>query len=124
MARYLVRRGGAADTWMVWDRDNRRPAEVDGKRLAHLTAEQAEAAFSNLTGRPPRERRQSDIPVNNEWQVTYGSGATLPCAHEVDAKLLARELVKRGHRVSAKTVDGVLPARLLEPHQIYAWLRE
>jgi hypothetical protein len=124
MARYIVRRGGAADTWMVWDRDNRAPAKVDGRVLAHLTAEQAELAFSELTGQPPRSRKRLDIPVKNEWQVTYGGGVSLPCAHEVDAKLLARELVKKGHQVSASSVEGVLPARVIQPQQIYAWLRE
>jgi hypothetical protein len=124
MARYLVRRGGSADTWMVWDRHQRRPAEVNGKTLIHLTAAQAEVALSDLTGQPPKVRRQSDIPINNEWQVSYAGGATVPCAHEVDAKLLARELVKRGHIVSAQTVEGVLPARLIRPDEIYAWLRE
>jgi hypothetical protein len=124
MARYLVRRGGATDTWMVWDRENRRAADIDGKTLIHMTAAQAEVALSDLTGQPPRVRKASDISINNEWQVTYAGGATLPCAHEVDAKLLARELIKRGHIVSAKTVEGVLPAKLIRPDEIYAWLRE
>lgn len=83
---------------MVWDRVNRRPAEINGKALIHLSAAQAEVALSDLTGQPPRIRKQSEIPINNEWQVTYAGGATLPCAHKVDAKLLARELVKRGAR--------------------------
>ena len=121
MARYLVRRGGTADSWMVWDREKRAPAEVNSRRLAYLTHDQAEQAFCDLTGLPPRSTENS---VNTGWEVTYSSGVTLPCAHELDAKLLARELVKRGHKVSAKTVEGVLSARSIEPDQMYAWLRE
>jgi hypothetical protein len=105
MARYIVRRSGAAHTWMVWDRDNRAPVKVDGKLLAHFTAEQAELAFSALTGQPPRSRLRSEIPINSEWQVTFAAAST--ALTEVDAKLLARELVKRGHQVFAKTVEGV-----------------
>lgn len=123
MARYLVRRCGAGDTWMVWDRVDRSPAILDGKALVHLTAEQAELAAAELTGQPLMSRKLTDIPVNNELLVICSGGVTRPCAHEVDAKLLARELLKRGHRVSAKTIDGVLPARIVEPDQIYAWLR-
>ena len=123
MARYLVRRGVTADSWMVWDREKRGPADVDGRPLIHLTADQAELAFADLTGSSPRSRPHT-TSVNMAWKVTYGAGATLPCLHEVDAKLLARELVKRGHKVSARTAEGVLPARLIEAHQIYAWLTE
>jgi hypothetical protein len=121
MARYLVRRGGSADTWMVWDREKRGPAEANGKQLSYLTIDQAELAYADLTGSPPRSRTTS---ISTAWEITYGGGAKLPCVHEVDAKLLARELVKRGHKVFAKTVEGVLPARSIEPHQIYAWLTE
>jgi hypothetical protein len=84
---------------MVWDREKRAPAEVIGRRLAYLTHDQAEQAFSDLTGSPPRSTANS---VNTGWEVTYGSGVTLPCAHEVDAKLLAHELVKRGQEFLRK----------------------
>jgi hypothetical protein len=124
MTRYLVRRGGAADTWMVWDRERRCPAELEGRPLVHLTINQAESAFTDLTGLIATPRRQTYTSINNAWELTYGGGAKVPCLHEVDAKLLARELVKRGHSVSAKTVEDVVPARLIEPHQVYAWLRE
>jgi hypothetical protein len=113
-----------ADYWMVWDRETRSPAKIDGRQLVRLSTDEAEVALSKLTGEPPRARKPTDIPANNEWQVTYGPGKTQPCIHEVDAKLLARELVKRGHSVSARTVEGVLPERLIWPDQIRAWLAE
>ena len=37
------------------------------------------------------------------WQVTYGN-VSLPCRTEIDARLLARELVKKGHLVAASTL--------------------
>ena len=54
------------------------------------------------------------------WQVTFGSVA-LPCRDETDARLLARELVKKGHRVAANTLTNVSPPRRIESHQIEAW---
>lgn len=121
VTRYLIRRDRTADLWMIWDRQTRGAAEADGRQLVRLTLAQAEMALVRLTG----EVRKSKEPLSYmSWQVTYGAGTTIPCAHEVDAKLLARELVKRGHRVSARTVEGVLPSRSIEPWQIYAWLTE
>jgi hypothetical protein len=121
MARYLVRRDSGVDLWMVWDREKRGPAELEGQRLTHLTFGQAEFALAVLA----REIRKSrEPPSHMTWQVTYGAGTIMACAHELDAKLLARELVKRGHKVSAKTREGVLPSRCIEPHQVYAWLSE
>jgi hypothetical protein len=121
MVRYLIRRGSTGDYWMVWDREKRGPAMVGDRALVRLTQEQAELALVGLTG----QVRASKDPLNYKtWEVIYGAGTTVPCTHEVDAKLLARELIKRGHKVSAKTIEGVLPARSIEPHQVYAWLAE
>jgi hypothetical protein len=46
------------------------------------------------------------------------------CKSENDAKLLARELMKKGHQVQAKTVEGQNPVRIIADHQIFAWLAE
>ena len=35
-----------------------------------------------------------------------------------------RELVKKGHNVSAGTLDGHNPQRSIESHRIHAWLQE
>lgn len=61
--------------------------------------------------------------MGKTWQVTYGSVA-LPCRDETDARLLARELVKKGHRVAANTLANISPPRRIESHQIEAWLHE
>jgi hypothetical protein len=121
MARYIVRRGSTGQFWMVWDREKRGPAMVGDRALVRLTQGEAELALVGLTG----QVRQSPDPADYKtWLVTYGAGASVSCLHEVDAKLLARELIKRGHKVSAKTMEGVLPSRSIEPHQVYAWLAE
>jgi hypothetical protein len=54
--------------------------------------------------------------------VIYGGGLTVDCRDELDAKRLARNLVLKGHRVSART--GQWPPRAIEKEQISAWLSE
>ena len=49
---------------------------------------------------------------------------TCPCRTENDARLLAHELVKKGHRVAASTLASVSPPRRIENHQIDTWLHE
>jgi hypothetical protein len=61
--------------------------------------------------------------LGKTWQVSYGN-ASVPCKTENDAKLLARELVKKGHQVSAETLEGQSPVRIIAHHQIFAWLAE
>jgi hypothetical protein len=61
--------------------------------------------------------------LSKTWQVSYGS-AVLGCKNEHDAKLLARELVKKGHRVQAQTREGQDPSRVIESHNIHSWLVE
>jgi len=56
-------------------------------------------------------------------QVSYGN-ASITCNNENDAKLLARELVKKGHQVRAETLEGQSPMRIIASHQIFAWLAE
>jgi hypothetical protein len=55
------------------------------------------------------------------WQVSY-SGITVDCRDEQDAKSLARELVRKGFRVSAETIEGAVAARRIEPDQMEDWL--
>jgi hypothetical protein len=61
--------------------------------------------------------------LGKTWQVSYGN-VWIPCKTETDAKLLARELVKKGHQVQAETVEGQSPIRVIGPNQISAWLVE
>jgi hypothetical protein len=121
MARFLVRRDSIPDYWMIWDREKRGPAEVFGRALVRLTLAEAELAMVGLTG---EIKKSAEPSIYLTLEVTYRAGAKVPCAREVDARLLARELVKRGHKVSAKTLEGILPSRFIEPHQVHAWLNE
>jgi hypothetical protein len=114
--RYLIRKGRTRSTWMVWDRVQRRAAEVDGREFVGLSREEAEAAFG-LIGR----NSGGELPMSSGWQVTY-SGIVVDCRDEEDAKHLARRLVRKGFRVSARTIEGALPAHRVEPDQMTDWL--
>jgi hypothetical protein len=119
MTRYVVRRDSIAEFWMIWDRERRGPAQIGRRPLVRLTRAKAELTLVSLTG----EIKESKEPSSGmTWQVTYGAGRITPCAHEADAKLLAWELVKNGHKVSARTLQGILPSRIIEPHLFDAWL--
>jgi hypothetical protein len=61
------------------------------------------------------------VPMPSAWQVIY-SGVIVDCRDEQDAKSLARELVRKGFRVSARTVEGAIVARRVEPDQMEDWL--
>jgi hypothetical protein len=115
--RYLIRKGRTRSTWMVWDREKRCPAEVDGRELVGLSRLEAEAAFGRLIGRDSGK----DLPMSSGWQVTY-SGVVVDCRDEEDAKRLARRLVGKGFRVSAGTIEGALAAHRVEPDQMTDWL--
>jgi hypothetical protein len=52
------------------------------------------------------------------WFVDYDS-RSVPCNSESDAKLLARELIKKGP-VPAGTLNGRDPSRLIEARQVLA----
>jgi len=66
-----------------------------------------------------RERAMLD----KTWQVSYAS-VSIACKTENDAKLLARQLMKKGYRVRAETLEGQNPMRVIEPHHVAAWLLE
>ena len=71
---------------------------------------------------PKHPRRPGKSRVT--WVVEYGGGLSVECLNEVDAKKVARGLHKRHYRVAARTVEGVAPARRVEPVQIKDWLAE
>jgi hypothetical protein len=119
MARYLVRQGSTQSTWIVWDRVKRGPAILDDRELVRLSRSAAEAAIQGLIGQEPVGK----FPVSSGWRLRY-SGRVVDCRDEPDAKSLARELIKRGFRVSAGTIEGVSPARRVEPTQMKEWLAE
>ncbi|GAC1688224.1 MAG: hypothetical protein PVS2B2_27020 [Candidatus Acidiferrum sp.] len=41
-SRFLVRKGARENTWMVWDRQERRPAQIIGATSIGLSKEQAQ----------------------------------------------------------------------------------
>jgi hypothetical protein len=103
---------------MVWDRSKRSPAVVDGRELARLSLEDAYVAIALLNG-PSFHRKK--VPMPSAWQVNY-SGIIVDCRDEHDAKSLARELVRKGFRVSAGTIEGAMATRRVEPDQMEDWL--
>jgi hypothetical protein len=103
---------------MVWDRVKRRPAVVDGRELARLPLEDAYAADALLNG---QSFDDTDVPMPSAWQLKY-SGMIVDCRDEQDAKSLARELVRKGFRVSAGTIEGAITARRVEPDEMEDWL--
>jgi hypothetical protein len=59
--------------------------------------------------------------MESAWQLNY-SGIIVDCRDEQDAKNLARELVRKGFRVSARTIEGAVAARRVEPDEMGDWL--
>ena len=55
------------------------------------------------------------------WEVAFGNSKR-PCRNETDAKLLARQLVKKGQPVTVHSLEE--PPRVIEFHQVAAWLHE
>jgi hypothetical protein len=120
MPRYLVRQGNIGRGWLVWDRLKRRPAVVDGRELARLPLEDAHTAIALLNGASFDSKR---VPLPSPWQLNY-SGIVVNCRDELDAKSLARELVRKGFRVSARTIEGAITARRVEPDEMEDWLSD
>jgi signal transduction histidine kinase len=118
MARYLVRQGNTGRGWVVWDRVKRGPAVVDGRETARLSRQDAYVAIALLNG-PSFDGKK--VPTPSAWQVNY-SGIIVDCRDEQDAKSLARELLRKGFRVSAGTIEGAIAARRVEPNQMEDWL--
>jgi hypothetical protein len=122
MGRYLVRQGAKEGHWMVWDRVRRGPAIVNQCELARLTQDAASFALTKLKGSNPTIDPENVAQV--KWQLIYGDGVLVDCGNEQDAKRLARELLHRGYRVSAREVKGSLPKRLIGPRDVRAWLAD
>jgi hypothetical protein len=118
MARYLIRQG-VLNTWAVWDRVKRGPAVVDGRRLVGLTRKAAEAAYAHLIGADSGDA----LPISPQWRLIY-TGVVVDCRDEQDAKSLARELFRKGYRVSAERTGGTLPVRRIDPTHLQQWLAE
>ena len=119
--RYVLRKAAIPGFWMVWDRGRRGPAVLDNRKLGRLSLEEAEAALASLTGMGAFLDRRLTTEGSG-WLVIYGGGLTVDCRDELDAKRLARNLVLKGHRVSARTRQW--PRRAIEKEQISAWLSE
>jgi hypothetical protein len=120
MPRYLVRQGNTGRGWLVWDRLKRGPAVVDGRELARLPLEDAYAAIALLNGASFDSKK---VPMPSSWQLNY-SGIIVNCRDELDAKSLARELFRKGFRVSARTIEGARTARRVEPDEMADWLSD
>lgn len=61
--------------------------------------------------------------ANKTWEVSF-DGAWVDCETEHDAKMLAQELVRKGHRVTAGTLKGHSPPRSVDTGQMGAWFSE
>jgi hypothetical protein len=118
MPRYLVRQGNAGRGWLVWDRVKRGPAVVEGRELARLPRDDANIAIALLNGASFDAR---SLPMPSAWQLNY-SDITVNCRDEQDAKRLARLLLRKGFRVSARTVEGATASRRVEPDEIANWV--
>ena len=103
---------------MVWDRVKRGPAVVEGRELARLPLADANTAIA-LLNRASFDAKS--LPVPAAWQLNY-SGIIVNCRDEQDAKSLARLLLRKGFRVSARTVEGATAGRRVEPDEMANWL--
>jgi hypothetical protein len=119
MPRFLIRAGSAGE-WMVWDRAARGPATLDNRKLSKLSRQAAETALVRLLSSEDRTN-QTAVQVGN-WQVIYGGGA-VDCRDENEAKILARTLLKKRLKVSARLINGATTLWTVEGRdQLRAWL--
>ena len=109
MPRFLIRAGSAGD-WMVWDRAARGPATINNRKLIKLSREAAEAAFVHLLS--TEDPSSTPAHAARHWQVLYEDEA-LDCRDEHEAKILARTLIKKGVRVSARLSAGDILLRTI-----------
>jgi hypothetical protein len=68
----------------------------------------------------PNQHSSGSLPASSAWQMSY-DGIIMNRRDEQDAKGLARELIRKGLRVSAGTIEG---ARRVGPDQMEDWLRD
>ena len=120
MARYLIRSGSAGD-WMVWDRVRRGPATLDHRKLIRLSRESAETGLAQLLS-PEGPLSPAHARLAGQWQVLYGRHV-VDCRDESEAKNVARAMLKRRFRVSARVIDGHLILWTVEGRdQMSDWL--
>jgi len=119
MPRFLIRAGSAGD-WMVWDRAVRGPATLDNRKLAKLSRQAAETALAKLLS---SEDRANELAVQaGHWQVLY-AGRVVDCRDLTEAQILARTLLKKGLKVSARLINGPMTVWSIEGRdQMRAWL--
>jgi hypothetical protein len=86
--------------------------------LKAIGAEFAKRYLARLSG---QSFDNKEVPMPSAWQLNY-SGIIVDCRDEQDAKSLARELVRKGFRVSAGTIEGAEAARRVEPDEMEDWL--
>jgi hypothetical protein len=86
--------------------------------LKAIGAEFAKRYLARLSGQGFDNK---EVPMPSGWQLNY-SGIIVDCRDEQDAKRLARELVRKGFRVSAGTIQGAEAARRVEPDEMENWL--
>jgi hypothetical protein len=104
---------------MVWDRLQRSPATLYGQKLTRLARNAAEAALVRLercNGEPPTLDQET-------WQISF-DGNVVDCRDELDAKHVARNLVRRGYHVRAQSTDNDGSVRSIERGEIWAWVLE
>jgi hypothetical protein len=120
MPRFLIRAGSAGD-WMIWDRVTRGAATLDDRKLVRLSRDAAEAALARLLAPGKRSPTRRSVEASH-WQVLYGH-QVIDCRDETEAKVIARRLLKRRLRISARLVDGKMTLWTVEGRdQLRAWL--
>ena len=119
MRRFLIREGSAGD-YMVWDRAARGPATLDSRKLGKLSRQAAEAALAKLLS---SEDRSDAAPAQaGHWQVLY-AGRVVDCRDVREAQILARSLLKKGLKVSARLVNGPMTLWTVNGRdQMRSWL--
>jgi hypothetical protein len=121
MWRYLIRTAHAGG-WMVWDRTKHRPATLDGRELVRLSRDAAEAAFARLVEADLRHNQPLALR-SQTWHIAF-EGTVVDCRDELDAKSVARELVKKGFPVTAQSTDRDGRVYSIKFPEIWTWLSE
>jgi len=119
MRRFLIREGSAGD-YMVWDRAARGPATLENRKLGKLSRQAAEAALAKLLS---FEDPSEEAPIQaGQWQVLYAD-RVVDCRDVREAQILARSLLKKGLKVSARLVNGPMTMWTVEGRdKMRAWL--
>ncbi len=119
MPRFLIRAGSTGD-WMVWDRAARGPATLNNRKLSKLSRHAAEAALAKLLS--SEDHANEPAVQSGHWQVLY-AGRVVDCRDVSEAQILARTLVKKGLKVSARLLNGPMIVWTVEDRdQMRAWL--